>query len=148
MATKSPDEVLVELLLTARADLVESRVYHIEQYQMLDTLNKLDGAYPCIVYELLEDSPSLELAADSKFAIATYALTVTSPKSSDIRSIATVIKNMNDATFIQEVCDAYENINWINVTSDVEGTEFAIEQQEKGLKTSTLTVLFEHWGDN
>lgn len=145
MATrKAYDEVLNELLLTIPQVTVTRNVFHLEQYQTLDTLV---DAYPCIVFYLQEDVPALELSGDSQFRWATYTVDVISPDSADIRTIAALIKGCNDPTFNDALHLEFENIEWITVTYDVEASEFAIEQQEKGLKTATLTLTIHHWGD-
>lgn len=144
MATKAFDEVLVELLKTVQPLRIKGRVYHIEQYQMDNTLQ---NAYPNVVYELIEDRPDLELSGDSQFRWADYMICITSENSEDIRTCATNLKNANDPDFNLALKTEYSNIEWITVTQDVEASIFAVEQQEKGLKTSSLTLTIHHWGD-
>lgn len=144
MAIKAFDEVLVELLLSIQPNRIKERVYHLEQYQMDDTLH---AAYPNIVYELIEDRPDLELSGDSQFRWADYMICITSENSEDIRVCATNLKNANDPDFNATLTAAYNNIQWVTVTQDVEASIFAVEQQEKGLKTASLTMTLHHWGD-
>lgn len=147
MATKDIDDVLVELLKTCQPKRIQDRVYHIEQYQNLDTLGYSTGigVYPCIVYELIEDTPSLELAGDNGFGWATYSVTILAQNSADLRPTAKQLLVMNESKFNVDLNTQYTNIEWITVTSEIESQFAAAEQQEKGLKVSTSTVMFHHW---
>lgn len=140
------DEVLVALLklLPSVADVAvcNNRVYHLEVFQNLPS----EAQYPCIVYWLNDDFPEKELSGNSNFYHAIYTIVVSSKKSADIRQVAAEIKTLsyedtNDQTFAQ-----YPNVEWVEIDDDTEDNEFAVEQQDKGFKTASLTAVVDHWG--
>lgn len=139
------DEVLALLLTELPFSVAKcnDRIYHYEAYRKLDA--KLQ--YPAIVYNLIDDSQEPELTGGSGFYHATYNVSCVSPDSEDIRAFATDIKDWNDYDFINEVSNRFPNIEWIDVDTDTEENEFTVEQLEKGYKTSSVTVVVDHWGD-
>lgn len=141
----NPDEYLVSkiLLFPKFIEHCVDRIYHIEIYESLNPPAEI----PCIVYKLTDETPEQEISGDPKFFTALYELVIIAKESQVTREIAEEIKE----TFATE---AYNNamyaetsgqMNWITAESDGEDGEFAIEQQEKGYKTSTIVGSLEHW---
>jgi DNA-dependent RNA polymerase auxiliary subunit epsilon len=138
MATfKAFDEVLITVVEALPEVILRSHgMHHMEVFQKIDDS---EAEFPCIVYELLEDVPILELSDDSGMRHAAYALYIISTSSDDLRELATSIKTLNTQANNDTLKATYFNVEWI--------TDFAVEQQEKGNKCSTLVCTVHHWGD-
>ncbi len=132
------DEILVSKLRG-----INPRVFHLEVFQK----NPSTDRYPCIVYRLVDDQPEEELAENSGLATAVYEITLIARDSATLRTWAEQIKSVfTSSDFIDGVyCDTDGEITWIYVFNDAEQNEFAIEQQEKGYKTTSLQVAMDHW---
>lgn len=137
-------------LLVARLRLVpqviaicNSRVYHLEVFQNSPSIQR----YPCVVYSLDNDDPEEELAENSGLLTATFSVFVLCNKSSELRAVVEGIKYyFNDVDNIDQIyCDTDGEITWVSCTNDREQNDFAIEQQEKGIRTSTLQIAMDHW---
>lgn len=139
------DEALVALLLgiPTVSSVCGTKVYHLEVWQATPSLIQ----FPCIVYRLTDDDPEEELAENSGLLTATYELTITAAKSADLRAVSEAIKAyFNDESILNDIqCGTEGLIPWISVFNDSESNEFAIEQQEKGLQTTSLQVAIDHW---
>lgn len=139
------DEVFVAMLLALqevqdRCKL--QRVYHLEVFQNLGS----KARFPCLVYNMVDSSPEQELSGTSGLFHSTWEVTIVSESSDDLREIATEAKGFNEEDYNDELHDTYPFIEWVSVDSDGEANEFAIEQQEKGMKTASLAVTMAHWG--
>lgn len=145
MAALSYDEILVERILALPKVLercVEPYLYHLEVAQ--DALDS-DGLYPCIVYNLVDDVPHKELSGESGLYSATYEITVIARTSEDLKYIAADIKTLADEDKNIQLTLDHPSCEWIRIETDTEGNEFAVEQQEKGYKTSSLLAVLDHW---
>lgn len=144
------DEKMVELwkALPDVVTLLGSRVYHLEVAQAADSLSK----FPALVYNLESDIPELELSQPTGIYYATYKLQCFSKKSSDVRTIATALASMGEEDYITAIAGgfgvtgSFPDIGWIDVVEDTDLNEFAIEQQEKGYRVSSVLMKVTHNG--
>lgn len=138
------DEVLVECLRTlpSAVAICNQRVYHIEVYQALTSLDH----YPCIVYQITENMADGELSGLSSFINSIYSVYVISKDSADLRTLGMEIMGFGEEEYNDEIYETYGNINWIHAENESEQGEFALEQEEKGYKISTHTITIQHWG--
>lgn len=141
------DEVLVESVkaLAVVQELcggADPRMYHLEVFQAAES----ETRYPCIVYEMLSDLPFKELEQTSGLWDAIYQLTCLSKKSATIRRLAAAIQTLNDEATLDAILAAHPNVKWIEIEDDSDNCEFATEQQDKGYRSSVLTVTLTHSG--
>ena len=139
------DEVLVaqlkkneKVLATCKAPFV----YHLEVFQKSDSLDR----YPCVVYQLISDTQEKELGQGSGVWNAIYEVTCLSKKSSDIRKLAASLVDIGSDDNNDAVYAEHPNVVWIEVEEDSDLNEFALEQQEKGIRSSVLTISIAHRG--
>lgn len=115
-----------DLVTLLKAACSTTSVYHLSVYQELDD----DNAYPCIVYELTNDNPIEELDRNSGVWLAEYAIYILAFSSDILREWS---NNINDLT------GEYET-GWLQVNDDIEQYNVPVEQQEKGVKQTTLKI--------
>lgn len=140
------DELFVDMLrkVPAIETLCGSRVYHLEVYQNTD---RLHGQYPCIVYQIVDGTPHQELCGGTGLHTTTIETTIIAQESSVLRAVIAGIDVFNSEQTNENIYAASNrNIEGVEVVSDSELTEFAIEQQDKGMKTAVVNVLLTHWG--
>lgn len=120
-----------------------TKVFHLEVFQKIPS----NSQYPCVVYYLNDDDPEEELAENSKFLTAKYTLVPICFNTEQLRTVAEGIKTyFNNLTKIDALyCDTAGMITWTKANNDSEANVFATEQQEKGKRTTTLTVELDHW---
>lgn len=134
------DEVLVELLRNVVEVEVRAgqRVFHLEVFQKENSQSQ----YPCVVYRLTDSIPEKELAGNNGYSTAVYDVYVITTTSDDLRAIAREINNFGDDTFQPFIWNNpdYSFVEGIDVDTETEEDEFAIQQQEQGYKIATLSV--------
>jgi len=145
MASIPPDEMLVQFV-QARPQVIalcNDRVFHLEVYQEQD--DSL-AQYPCIVYQQTDDVPDREISGNNGYFTTVYSIYVIAKNSSDLVALRNDIywlgsEDFNTSIF-QDTSGDYDMFEGIDVDSSSEDDEFAIEQQERGLKISTVIVSF------
>ena len=141
-----PDEMLVSFLkaLTDVVALCNGRVHHLEVYQRDDSL----AQYPCLVYEQSDDIPERELGGNVGYWTTIYSVYIIAQNSSALRTLTDAVYTLGTETFNQSVWQqqpaSYAMFEGLDVDSSSEDNEFAIEQQERGLKISTVSVSFQN----
>ena len=135
------DEYFVRELQVAIGGSV--KVFHLEVFQKIPSNNQ----FPCVVYQLTDDSPEEELEANPGFLEATFSCVVIANNSASLRAIAEAIKAyFNNLTYIDALyCETEGKITWMKEMNDSEENIFAMEQQEKGKQTTVLQVAMDHW---
>lgn len=127
------DEMLVAMLRE-----VAARVFHLEVYQKEDSQSQ----YPCVVYWLSDVIPERELDGNNGHEVSGYTVVVIAKDSATLRPLADAIAYFGVLAYNQtKWADTdYSGLISVDTDSQSEDENFAMEQQEKGLKTSTLSV--------
>ncbi len=138
------DELLVSWLKTIPE--ISQRVFHLEVYQN----NESTTQYPCICYRRFEDTIEAdELEGQNNYSTAMFEIMIFSRNSTPLRAISDAVKKFGRPTFIDSIyTSTCGQVTWIDVNGDGEDNEFAIEQQEKGIKNATLQVAIDYSPDD
>ena len=119
---------------------INGRVHHLENYQKKDS----QITYPCIVYEMIQDTPvDVELSGNSGVYETAFLFTCISRRSDDLRLMADNIKEWSSGEFNESIIAlpvAYPGFGWVDYTDDSEANEFAAQLQEQGYKTTQVMV--------
>ena len=137
--TPSDDLLVAQLkLLGEGCRLQRGNVYHLEVYQNATGDNQTN--YPCYVYRKSDFTPELELTGEANVEDETFEVTCISQDSESLRCLAKELQKTYRYAFLQKLQTANPHLlDWL-VDNDTEQTEFAMEQQDKGYKTATMTV--------
>lgn len=130
------DDYLVAQLVQLAQSCGSGNVYHLEAYQQDDNQAK----YPCYVYRRSDFTPELEMSGEAGIQDDTYEVAVISTDSDTLRCLANAMQITYKYAWLRARQVTEPNLlDWI-VENDTEGVEWAIEQQDKGYKMSTMTV--------
>lgn len=121
-------------LTSVDALCVDKKIYH--QQVLQDATRALK--YPCLVYEISDDTPYMELAGPSGVRVATFVWNCYSEVAADIRSFAADIQALAGI-----VCTEFM---WVQVDDTTDNYESPIDLQETGLKFAQLTMQVVYLG--
>ncbi len=130
---KPSDEILVE-----RLKLLAPQVYHLEVYQNARDQNQEN--YPCCVYRRHDFNPMTELAGESGFRTDGYEVLVIARDSSELRAIADALQDTYKYAYLVALQAVYSQVKDWQIDTDTESVEFAVEQQDKGYKITSVYV--------
>lgn len=134
------DDLLVRQLglLAQSCSLQGDAVYHLEVYQNATGDNETN--YPCYVYRKSDHAPELELTGEASIEDDTYEVVCISRDSDSLRCLANALTETYRYSFLLTLQSTSPDVlDWV-VENDAEQNEFAMEQQDKGYKTTTILV--------
>lgn len=113
-------------------------VYHLEVYQNANGDNQKN--YPCYVYRKSDFSPETELSGEASVEDETFEVTCVAQDSESLRCLAKTLQRSYRYSYLESLQATTPGLlDWL-VENDSEQNEFALEQQDKGYKTTTLIV--------
>jgi hypothetical protein len=136
------DEVIAKIISDTTNATLAGKVFHLEVYQTNESFKN----FPCALYNMRANMPFIETSGVSGYSTAEYSVTIVSKDSDILRNSAQSILNLASDKNNEDLYTTYsgDGFEWLDIVTDEESLEYAIELQEKGYKTTSMQLVYFH----